>query len=134
MTPQIEEIVDGTQTLALVIRADHEPDATTFVSRPEFNFQLGFVVYPAGGEIARHDHKPLERHIVGTCEVLVVRRGRCEIDVYDAARRLVATRELRAGDIMLMIAGGHGFRILEDTTFIEVKQGPYTGLAEKERF
>jgi hypothetical protein len=35
---------------------------------------------------------------------------------------------------MLMLAGGHGFRLLEDTTFVEVKQGPYTGLEEKERF
>ena len=35
---------------------------------------------------------------------------------------------------MLMIDGGHGFRMLEDTVFLEVKQGPYTGVDEKERF
>ena len=35
---------------------------------------------------------------------------------------------------MLMVGGGHGFRMLEDTVFLEVKQGPYTGLDEKERF
>ena len=47
---------------------------------------------------------------------------------------LVATRELLPGDIMLMVGGGHGFRMLEDTVLLEVKQGPYTGLDEKERF
>jgi len=35
---------------------------------------------------------------------------------------------------MLMVTGGHGFRMLENTVFLEVKQGPYTGLEEKERF
>ncbi len=66
--------------------------------------------------------------------MLIVKRGRCEIDIYNDARELVATRELRQGDVMLMIAGGHGFRMIEDTILLEVKQGPYTGVDEKERF
>ncbi len=92
------------------------------------------MVYPQDGEIVRHVHRPLERHIVGTSEVLIVRKGRCEIDIYNDDHRLVATRELRTGDVMLMIGGGHGFRMLEETILLEVKQGPYTGLEEKERF
>ena len=71
---------------------------------------------------------PLERSLVGTSEVLIVRSGRCEMDVYDDDRALVTTRELVAGDVVVIFAGGHGFRMLEDTTFLEVKQGPYTGL------
>ncbi|TMB70615.1 MAG: hypothetical protein E6J54_13865 [Deltaproteobacteria bacterium] len=110
------------------------PAKTTFVTPPEFKQQVGFVVYPAGGAIQRHDHRPLVRHLVGTSEVLVVQNGRCEIDIYNDNRQLVATRELRRGDIMLMVGGGHGFRMLEDTVFLEIKQGPYTGEAEKQRF
>ena len=71
---------------------------------------------------------------MGTSEVLILLRGRCEMDVYNDQRELVATRELRQGDLMLMVGGGHGFRMQEDTVFLEVKQGPYTGLDEKERF
>jgi hypothetical protein len=66
--------------------------------------------------------------------VLLVRKGRCEVDIYDHAKELVATRELREGDILLLIDGGHGFRMLEETVFVEIKQGPYVGLNEKERF
>jgi hypothetical protein len=47
---------------------------------------------------------------------------------------LVAPRELNVGDVMLMVGGGHGFRMLEDTVLLEIKQGPYTGENEKERF
>ena len=130
----VEQIIWKDKPLAYIIRAEMVPGKTTFLTPSELNLQVGFVVYPAGGEVARHLHRPLERHIVGTSEVLVVKEGRCQMDVYDDDRQLVATRELRKGDIMLMVGGGHGFRMLEDTVLLEVKQGPYTGLDEKERF
>ncbi len=82
----------------------------------------------------RHIHKVLPRQLMGTSEVLIVKEGRCLADIYDNDRNLVVTRELCTGDIMLMIDGGHGLRMLEDTVFLEVKQGPYTGVDEKERF
>lgn len=130
----VEEILWEDNTLAYIIRAEAKPEATTFITPPEFNFQGGFVVYPAGGEVTRHTHVPLERHIVGTSEVLLVREGRCLVDIYTDDHELVVTRELGQGDILLMINGGHGFRMTEDTVLFEVKQGPYIGLNEKERF
>jgi mannose-6-phosphate isomerase-like protein (cupin superfamily) len=133
-SPVQERIERGGKPLAYIIRAALMPDRTTFVTPNDFKQQVGFVVYPAGGEITRHVHRPLERHLVGTSEVLIVRKGRAEIDIYDDDKTLVATRELREGDIMVMVAGGHGFRLIEDTVFLEVKQGPYTGVDEKERF
>jgi hypothetical protein len=120
--------------LAYIIRRELTPAATTFLTPSDFTQQLGFVVYPAGGEIKPHLHRSMERKIKGTSEVLLIKKGRCEIDIYNNKRELVATRELREGDIVLLVDGGHGFRMLEDTVFVEVKQGPYTGLEEKERF
>jgi len=120
--------------LAYIIRTEPTPSETAFITPPQFKQQVGFVVRPAGGEIQRHVHRPLRRVLVGTSEVLVVRQGRCEVDVYNDDRELVATAELREGDIVLMIGGGHGFRMLETTVLLEVKQGPYTGEDEKERF
>lgn len=130
----VECITWNDKPLSYIIRAEMAPDRTTFVTPSELNLQVGFVVYPAGGEVARHLHRPLKRHIVGTSEVLVVKEGRCQMDIYDDDQRLVATRELRRGDVMLMVGGGHGFRMMEDTVLLEIKQGPYTGLDEKERF
>jgi len=130
----IENITWQGVPLAYIIRGKLNPTQTTFLTPPEFKQQVGFIVYPAGGEIQRHVHRPLERHLIGTSEVVIVRRGRCEIDLYNDERQLVAVRELGQGDIMLMVTGGNGFRMLENTVFLEVKQGPYTGLEEKERF
>jgi hypothetical protein len=35
---------------------------------------------------------------------------------------------------MLMVDGSHGFHMIDDTVFVEVKQGRYTGVNEKEPF
>ena len=130
----IETIAHGGQELAYIIRAAARPPETRYLTPPELNLQVGFVVYGKGQEILRHMHLPIERHIVGTMEVLVVRQGRCEVDIYADGRELAATRELAAGDILIAVAGGHGFRALEDLVLLEVKQGPYPGVDEKERF
>jgi hypothetical protein len=64
----------------------------------------------------------------------MIKAGSCEIDIYNDDRELVATRTLASGDIVLTVNGGHGFRMQEDTTLVEVKQGPYSGVDEKDRF
>jgi hypothetical protein len=130
----IESISAGNVTLAYIIRREAEPGKTTFVTPDELTFQAGFIVYPAGAQITSHIHKPIARHLTGTSEVLIVKKGRCEVDLYTQEKEFVTTRELRTGDVLLLLAGGHGFRLLEDTVFLEIKQGPYTGLDEKERF
>lgn len=122
------------QPLVYIIRANIRPSRTSFITPPEFKQQVGFVVYPKGGEISRHVHRPLKRTLIGTSEVLYLRQGRCEIDIYNNDQELVVTHELRTGDLMLMVDGGHGFRMLEDSVFLEIKQGPFTGDDEKEHF
>ena len=135
MQSDFVEIIDWNGLpLTYIIRAELQPDKTIFLTPHEFKQQVGFIVYPAGGEVARHVHLDIERHLVGTSEVLILRKGHCLMDVFNDDRQLIATRELHAGDIMLMVGGGHGFRLLEDTVFLEVKQGPYLDMDEKERF
>jgi mannose-6-phosphate isomerase-like protein (cupin superfamily) len=130
----IEYILWKDKVLAYIIRAEMLPDKTTFITPPDLNFQAGFVVYPAGTEIGRHIHRSLERQIVGTSEVLLIRKGSCIIDIYNDDREKVASVELRTGDVVLVVGGAHGFSMLEDTVFFEIKQGPYLGIDEKEHF
>jgi mannose-6-phosphate isomerase-like protein (cupin superfamily) len=67
-------------------------------------------------------------------EVVIVRSGHCQIEVYDESLSLVATRDLYQGDVVLMVGGGHGFQVKEDTVLLEIKQGPYLGVDDKEIF
>lgn len=135
MNADVERVTSPNgQTLVFIVRANFSPDKTTFVTPDETNLQMGFIVYPEGHEIAKHVHKPIERRTRGTNEAVFIRRGRCQVDLYDDSRQLVTSRELRTGDVMLTVSGGHGFRMLDDTVILEVKQGPYAGMDDKERF
>ncbi len=130
----LEIVADGEVTLAIIVRAGYRPEDTKFLTESDALQQMGFICYPEGSEIPRHDHRPIERSIRGTSECLIVREGRTEMTLYNEQREAVCTRELTTGDVVLLMAGGHGFRQLEDTVLLEVKQGPYPGPDEKERF
>lgn len=130
----MEHITWNDQHIATIIRRDYMPFETTFVSPDSYYQQLGFVVYPKDGVVARHSHLPLQRHLVGTPETLLIRKGRTEVELYAMDKSLLGTWVLEEGDMIQLVAGGHCFKCLEDTVFLEIKQGPYTGLVEKERF
>jgi hypothetical protein len=138
MSTDVETLYDVVEAdgkvLAYIVRADAAPAKTQFVTPNDTNFQVGFIVYPAGGEIQRHLHKKLRREITGTAEALLIRSGSCEVDIFSDQRELVRSATLRAGDLIVFLAGGHGFRLLEDCVMLEIKQGPYSGLDEKTRF
>ena len=127
----IEHIRWNGELLACIIKAQASFEQTSFMTPPEYNFQVGFVVHPADSEIAAHDHVSTEHRVNRIFEVLLIRKGRCEVDIYNRDRERIATRELGEGDLLFITEGGHGFRMLEDTVFLEIKQGPYTGADQK---
>lgn len=132
-TPPTEHIRDGDRDLAIILRAEYEPDAIEFLTTNDQALQLGVMHRPGGYVITPHIHKPLARTVPSAYEALFIARGRVEITFFNDAREFVTTRELGPGDTILLMAGGHGFRMLEDCKMIEVKQGPYVG-ADVERF
>ena len=56
------------------------------------------------------------------------------MDFYDDYEDYLESRMLNAGDVILLVSGGHGFNVMEEVEMIEVKQGPYSGNADKKRF
>lgn len=131
MKESVERIVFQDQLLALVVRAGYEPSETTFLTGDDEPFQLGFFVYPKDGKAPRHTHPPVERHLTRTAELLLVRRGRCVLELYSEDGEPVTERVLTAGDAVYLASGGHGLRTEEDTVLLALKQGPYGGPAEK---
>ncbi len=130
----VEHIAHEGKYYATVIRTNYLPTETTFISPDDYYQQFGFVVYPKGGVIKRHEHLPIERSLTGTPETLIVKKGLVKVDLYDDAHELLCSVKLGEGDIVLLVAGGHGIYCEEDTVLMEIKQGPYTGLKEKEFF
>ncbi len=130
----IEEILHDKRLLALILRAGYRAEGIRFFTPDDFSQQLGYMNRPKGYVIPPHVHNPVERSVQFTKEVLFIRSGRVRVDFYDDAQQYLQSRELVAGDVVLLAYGGHGFEMLEPTEMIEVKQGPYAGESDKTRF
>jgi len=58
--------------------------------------------------------------------VLLVEKGKVKIKFFDNNNSdIKKDKILNKGDIIILFQGGHGFKILEKTQIIEIKQGPY---------
>ncbi len=132
-TDKIHSIFFHNTLICMIVR-DHTNSKSNFITPDDQNVQVGFIVYPKGSEINKHIHKKLNRQIEGTFEVLLIKRGKCIVDVYNDNKEYIESQDLGTGDILIMFNGGHGFKMLEDTEILEVKQGPYYGMDEKELF
>jgi hypothetical protein len=66
--------------------------------------------------------------------VLILKQGKLRVDFYDNKKEYLESYILKAGDVMLLESGGHGFEVLEDVEMVEVKQGPYVEDQDKDRF
>ena len=57
-----------------------------------------------------------------------------KINTLDAELNFVTNVELFSGDTIALLDGGHGITFLENSKFIEVKQGPFNPETDKKRF
>lgn len=130
----IDIIKNNGSIMAYIITKDHSETGTNFITPDDFSQQLAFMSHKKGHKIIPHVHNPVHRDVKLTLEVLFIRKGSVRIDFYDDSRNFVSNYILKQGDTILLASGGHGFEALEDLEIIEVKQGPYTGDADKTRF
>jgi mannose-6-phosphate isomerase-like protein (cupin superfamily) len=131
----VEHIYDiGQGLLAVIVRNSFNNPGVTFFTDSEFSQQLAYMRHPAGKKIDPHIHKPILRSVSYTQETLILKRGKLRVDFYDDQQVYLSSRTLAAGDVILLIRGGHGFEVIEELEMIEVKQGPYAGDQDKVRF
>jgi hypothetical protein len=135
MTSQdIETITSGLEPIALIIRGDYDEPGIRFFTPANFSQQVAFMKHPEGHKIDAHVHNLVIRQVLYTQEVLFIRKGRVKVNLYNSQRQAIGTRILSSGDLILLCGGGHSFEMLEETSMIEVKQGPFAGDGDKTRF
>lgn len=130
----IENIYSGNKLLATIIPHNFTAPGVNFITPHNFSQQLAFIQHPSGKLIEPHCHNPVSREVIYTQEVLIIRKGLLRVDFFDDNREYLESRFLKAGDVILLAEGGHGFEVLEELEMIEVKQGPYAGDDDKTRF
>lgn len=130
----IERITDKGLELAIIIRASYSKEGIEFFTDEDSSQQLGYMQRPAGHIIEPHRHHIIPRAVQLTQEVLFIKSGKVRVDFYDNDQHYLKSKILLQGDVILLADGGHGFKMLEKSEMIEVKQGPYNGERDKVRF
>jgi len=129
-----EEIVIDGHLCAIILPADFDEPGIQFFTSNDLSQQLASMSYSAGKVIPAHTHNLVRREVSYTQEALFIRKGKVRVDFYTQRQEYCKSRVLGAGDVILLIAGGHGFEVLEDLNMVEIKQGPYFGDSDKTRF
>ena len=135
-----EEIIFDGQLCAIIVQANYDEPGIQFFTSNELSLQLASMSYTTGKVIPAHTHNLVTRHTPVTRsevsyaqEALFIRKGRVRVDFYSQQQEYRTSRVLGTGDVILLISGGHGLKVLEDLNMVEVKQGPYVG-DDKMRF
>jgi hypothetical protein len=132
----IETICHNDQVIGIIMHKDYHIDNNKieFVSPQDYLLQLGYMNRPVGYKVIPHIHNPVRRETYGTQEVLFIKEGRILIEFYSYEHVYLESRELSAGDVILLCGAGHGITMLEPTIMIEVKNGPFIEGEDKGRF
>jgi hypothetical protein len=119
---------------ALAVRRTFNPSGVHFITDPDSSQQVALMRHKEQTVIKPHFHNSIARVITKTQEVLFVKNGKLLCDLYDNEQCYIESCLLEAGDLIILLDGGHGFNIIEDAELIEVKQGPYVKSADKTHF
>ena len=116
---------------AILIEKEESVSGIEFFSPSDFSQQIGLMTRPAGYKVPAHIHNLVERRIEHTQEVLMMRRGRCEVILFNEMNEVTHKIILEVGDVILLAHGGHEINMITECEILEVKQGPYAGNMDK---
>lgn len=117
--------------LAIIVSERPAGTGSHFITPDNLQQQVAVMNRPAGEIIPAHAHLPVQRDLTGTQEVLIVEKGELRVDLYDTDKTPAHSYVAGPGDVVVLVAGWHGFEVLKECEFIEVKQGPYTAGSDK---
>ena len=120
--------------LAMIFTPGDYKNEKHFLTEDSNEFQIAQFNLDEATEIKRHIHRDQERKINKTSEVIIVNEGSLELEIYDEELKLVTKEIVNQGQVIALFNGGHGFKTLSKSKFLEVKQGPYVEDQDKERF
>ena len=123
----IEKIYHKKKLFALIVRSKfRKKRGINFFTPKETTQQFGYMKHKRGYIVKPHKHNKRLTNIIRTTEVILLLKGSLRADFYDNEKKYLFSKIINAKDIIMLVYGGHGFKVLKDVEMIEVKQGPYS--------
>ena len=131
----IERVIHKKKLLALIVRGKYRnKKGITFFTPSESIQQFGYMKHRKSYIIKPHLHKKRLAKIFYTTEVILLLKCMMRVDFYNQFKKYLFSKILKEKDIIMLVHGGHGFKILKDVEMIEIKQGPYNLIRDKNKF
>ena len=131
----IEKIINKKKLLALIVRGKYRnKKGITFFTPNNFTQQFGYMKHEKKHIIKPHLHKKRETKIFYTTEVILILKGKLRVDFYNSVKKYLFSKILKEKDIIMLVSGGHGFKVLKTIEMLEIKQGPYSLIKDKIKF
>ena len=131
----IEKIIYRKKLLALIVRGKYRnKKGITFFTPNSATQQFGYMKHKTKHIIKPHLHKKRLTKISHTSEVIFLLKGILRIDFYNWFKKYLFSKILKEKDIIMLVHGGHGFKVLKDVEMLEIKQGPYNLIKDKIKF
>ena len=131
----IEKILHKKKIFALIVRRKfRKKSGINFFTPKESTQQFGYMKHKKNYLIMPHKHNKRLTKILITTEVIIIFKGILRVDFYNDKKKYLFSKKIYAGDIIMLVNGGHGFKVLKDVEMLEVKQGPYNLSADKTKF
>lgn len=131
----IEKIYNNKKLYALIVRNKYKKKkGVSFFTDNKATQQFGYMNHRKGYNILPHRHNKRFSKIFWTTEVIIILDGILRVDFYNDKEIYLYSKKLYKNDLIMLSAGGHGFKVLKDIKMIEVKQGPYSLKMDKIKF
>ena len=116
---------DGVQ-YAIIHRKEDWKEGLDFLTPNETFCQVGTWWYQKGKQLKAHRHIHYERSNTVTQECVNIVTGSMRVDFYDDNNESFRSEVVQAGDLLIILNGGHSYEILDnDTKIVECKNGPF---------
>jgi len=131
----IEKVLHKNKLFALIVRRQfRKKSGINFFTSKEATQQFGFMRHKKNHIIKPHKHNKRLTRILRTTEVILLLKGTLRVDFYTDKLKYLFSKKINERDIIMLIHGGHGFKVLKNVEMIEVKQGPYSLARDKMKF
>jgi len=131
----IEKVLHKNKLFALIVRNNfRKKGGINFFTDKFSTQQFGYMKHEKNYLIKPHKHNKRLTKILTTTEVIVLFKGILRVDFYDNKKKYLFSKKIFANDIIMLVNGGHGFKILKNVEMLEVKQGPYSLSKDKIKF
>jgi hypothetical protein len=124
------KITQDGKLLAIIIKAKQQAELDGFVTGKDSPLQLGCLKFEKDQQVTPHEHRSLTKTTHMNQEFIYIVKGEVKAEFY-FKNKIIAQDILKSGDMMLQMAGGHGFTFIKPTKIVTIKQGPYSSRKEE---